>query len=214
MRSIAMSRATRNRQSPISAFTLAKSETSDLARASREGVPGPRNQTTPLPIPPPGPLRMFPIWTNDQWPNSGTPEFGWGEGAERGSVGNEYDRPALAARSRRPQPEPFVPAAEPGDERDRGQHHPGLADDLAGQELERAEREPQEHHGIDDESGEAGGTAGGNEPPPRQRRIDRKIGEFREQERDRGCQDERRRRKQRGERRAGQYRERRDRDAH
>src|ERR1700693_5499735 len=38
-------------------------------------------EATPLPVPPPGPRRMFPIWTNDQWPNSGTPEFGWGAGS-------------------------------------------------------------------------------------------------------------------------------------
>jgi ATP-dependent DNA helicase RecG len=29
---------------------------------------------------------MFPTWTNHQWPNSGTPEFGGREGAERGSI--------------------------------------------------------------------------------------------------------------------------------
>ncbi len=40
------------------------------------GVSGPQDQTnTPLPIPPPRPSRMFPTWTNYEWPNSGTPEF-------------------------------------------------------------------------------------------------------------------------------------------
>src|SRR6266581_3138009 len=48
---------------------------SDVGR----GVSGPQDQTnTPLPIPPPRPSRMFPTWTNYEWPNSGTPEFGGG----------------------------------------------------------------------------------------------------------------------------------------
>src|SRR5438128_1049164 len=48
-------------------------------RDAGRGVSGPQDQTnTPLPTPPPRPSRMFPTWTNYEWSNSGTPEFGGG----------------------------------------------------------------------------------------------------------------------------------------
>src|ERR1051326_3136376 len=95
-----------------------------------------------------------------------------------GSVPAPGRRATLHLRPRRLQPEPLVAAAQQRDERDREQYHPGLADDLAGQEFERAEGEPEEHHRIDDEPDEARRGDRGNEPPPRARRGDRKIGEL------------------------------------
>ena len=50
------------------------------------------------------------------------------------------------------QAEPLVAAAQIGDEGSGEQHHPELADDLAGEEIERAEGEPQEHDRIDHKS--------------------------------------------------------------
>src|SRR5689334_3778694 len=47
-----------------------------------------------------------------------------------------------APLSRRHETKPFVAPAQPGHERDRQQHHPGLTHDLPGQEIERAESEP------------------------------------------------------------------------
>ena len=38
--------------------------------------------------------------------------------------------------------EAIIPSPQPFDGRERGQHHHGLADDLAGDELEAAERKP------------------------------------------------------------------------
>ena len=62
----------------------------------------------------------------------------------------------------------------------RQQHHPGLADDLSGQEFERAEGEPQEHDRIDDQADHARGDHGRDEAAflqaayrPRDRRIPR-----------------------------------------
>src|ERR1022692_1414023 len=50
------------------------------------------------------------------------------------------------------QAEPLVAAAQIGDERGGQQHHPELADDLAGEKVERAEGKPQEHDRIDDKT--------------------------------------------------------------
>src|SRR5664280_1252576 len=50
------------------------------------------------------------------------------------------------------QAEPLVAAAQIGDEWGGQQHHPELADDLAEQEVERAEGQPQEHDRVDDQA--------------------------------------------------------------
>ena len=69
-----------------------------------------------------------------------------------------------------------------GDERQGQQHHPDLADDLAGQEVQRAEGEPQE----DDRVRRPGRPCSTPSPPApgggAQRRVDGEIGEFRQQE--------------------------------
>ena len=75
------------------------------------------------------------------------------------------------------QAEPLVAAAQIMHERDRQQHHPGLADDLPGQEIERAEGEPQEDDGIDHEPDQARSDHGGDQPAAGERRIDREIGQ-------------------------------------
>ena len=110
-------------------------------------------------------------------------------------------------------PDRLVAAAQPGDERNRQQHHPGLADDLSGQEVERTEGEPQEHDGVDHEPDEARCDHGGDQPAARERRIDREIGELGQQERRRRGDHQRRRRDQRRERRTGEDRAHRDADA-
>src|SRR5450631_2246370 len=76
--------------------------------------------------------------------------------------------------------EPLVAAAQIGDERGGEQHHPELADDLAAQEVERAEGKPQEHDRVDDQPKHAGRQHGEHQPAAGERGIDREIGEFRQ----------------------------------
>ena len=83
------------------------------------------------------------------------------------------------------------------------QHHPELADDLAGQEIERAEGEPEEHDRIDHQPDQARGDHRQHKPAARERRIDGEIGEFRQQKRGRRGEHQRARRKAGGNRRAG-----------
>src|SRR5262245_151763 len=96
------------------------------------------------------------------------------------------------------EPDPLVAAAQIVNERDRQQHHPGLADDLARKEFERAEGEIEEDDGVHHEPDQARHHHGGNQPPPRERGIDREIGELRDEERNARGQHQRRRRKDRG----------------
>src|SRR5262249_54385850 len=79
--------------------------------------------------------------------------------------------------------EALIAMAQPRHQRNWGQHHPGLPDDLAQEEFERAEGKPQEHDRVDNEADHARGNHGRNQPPAGERRIDREIGELREQER-------------------------------
>src|SRR6185436_3914011 len=67
--------------------------------------------------------------------------------------------------------QPLVAAAQPRHERDRGQHHPGLADDLAQQEVERAERQIEEHDRVHDQPDHAGGDHGRHQAAASERRI-------------------------------------------
>src|SRR6516165_7617100 len=92
---------------------------------------------------------------------------------------------SLASVSDRRDAEARIASPQPSHERNRQQHHPRLADDLAEQEFQRAEGEPQKHDGIDDQSHHPRRDDGNEEPAPSERGIDREIGEFREQERGR-----------------------------
>src|SRR6266702_8291676 len=96
---------------------------------------------------------------------------------------------SLASASDRRDAEARVASPQPSHEWNRQQHHPRLADDLAEQELERAEGEPQKHDGIHDQSDHARRDDRDEEPAPSERGIEREISEFREQERDRRSDD-------------------------
>src|ERR1022692_505102 len=80
------------------------------------------------------------------------------------------------------QAEPLVAAAQIGDERGGQQHHPELADDLAEQEVERAEGEPQEHDRVHYQSNKTRRHHRQHQASAGERRVDREIGEFRKQE--------------------------------
>src|ERR1019366_3412977 len=95
------------------------------------------------------------------------------------------------------QAEPLVAAAQIGDEWGGQQHHPELADDLAEQEVERAESKPQEHDRIDDKSDRTGGEHRQNKAAAGERGIDREIGKFGQQERRRRGDHQRGRRQRR-----------------
>src|ERR1700732_3645304 len=97
MRSIAMSGANRNRLSPISAFTLAKSETSDLACPSREG--GIRfAQSNKHPPPHPSPMSTSDVSDLDQLSMAelGNTRVRLGEGGDCGSHRVKNHRPSIA----------------------------------------------------------------------------------------------------------------------
>src|SRR5579863_4974940 len=87
-------------------------------------------------------------------------------------------------QSRRHDADPRVATAQPSHEGNRQKHHPGLAHDLSGEEIERAEGEPQKHDRIHDQAYQTRGHDGGDEPAPRQRRIDGEIGKFGKQKGD------------------------------
>jgi hypothetical protein len=65
---------------------------------------------------------------------------------------------------------------------------------LPEQKIERTEGEPQEHNGVDDQPDDARCHDGNNKPAPGERRINPKVGEFRQQEGDTGRKNQRRRR--------------------
>src|SRR6516165_10369320 len=97
-------------------------------------------------------------------------------------------------KSCRRQADPRVSAAQPGHERNREEHHPALADHLAEQKIERAEGKPQKDDRVDHKPDRARSDHGGEQPALGERRIDGKIGELGQQERDARRNDERRRR--------------------
>src|SRR5438128_12535543 len=88
------SRAIRNRRLSISAFILAKSETSDLARASREGGSG-SAESNKHPPPHPSPVSTSDVSDLDQLSTAelGNTRVRLGEGADCGALGVKCDRP-------------------------------------------------------------------------------------------------------------------------
>ena len=62
-------------------------------------------------------------------------------------------------------------------------HHPELADDLAGEEVEAAEGQPQEQDAVGDQADHAAGQHRQHQAARLQRRVDREVGELGEQER-------------------------------
>src|SRR5690606_21000913 len=69
--------------------------------------------------------------------------------------GRKVKRRARDAVSRRREADAGVALAQPVDEGNGEKHHPHLADDLAGEEVEAAEGELQEDGAVDDETDDA-----------------------------------------------------------
>src|SRR5947209_7008271 len=67
----------------------------------------------------------------------------------------------------------------PVNEGERQQHHPELAQDLPGQEVEAAEGQPQEQQAVGDQPDQAAGQHGEHESTRLQWRIDGEVGELR-----------------------------------
>ena len=73
--------------------------------------------------------------------------------------------------------------SDPVNERQRRQHHPELAEDLAREEVEAAEGQPQEQDAVGDQADQAAGQHRQHQPARLQRRVDGEVGELRQQER-------------------------------
>src|ERR671912_213819 len=73
--------------------------------------------------------------------------------------------------------------SDPVNERQRRQHHPELAENLARKIVEAAERQPQEQDAVGHESDQARGQHRQHQPARLQRRIDGEVGQLGQQER-------------------------------
>src|SRR5215468_5153112 len=86
---------------------------------------------------------------------------------------------AIISLSRSLKSNPLVASTHVNDEGNREQNHPEFADDLTGQELQRAEGQPQKYDRVDNQSDNARGKHCGDQPPAREWRIDGEIRKFR-----------------------------------
>src|SRR3977135_3008262 len=73
--------------------------------------------------------------------------------------------------------------ANPVNERQRKNHHPEFAEDLAGEKVEAAEGQPQEQDAVGDQPDHAAGQHRQHQAARLQRRVDREVGKLGEQER-------------------------------
>ncbi len=69
--------------------------------------------------------------------------------------------------------------SDPVNERQGRQHHPELAEDLAGEEVEAAEGQPQEEDAVGDKPDQAAGQHGQHQTARLQRRVDGEVGQLR-----------------------------------
>src|SRR6476659_9870527 len=101
---------------------------------------------------------------------------------------------AMISLSSSLKPDPLVASTHIHDEGNREQNHPEFANDLADQELERAEGQPQKYDRVDNQPDNARRNHSHDEPSARERRIDGEIRKLRQQEGGRRGHDQCRRR--------------------